>query len=196
MPFKDEKIKPSLARLRGLNVLFLDRKENIDEAHNNFIAQDFDDSVYKCLNSAIDLIKNYQKFILVFPDTDSVASNASKAPKEIKLGFSRFCEFNNIEYEIVNQVKEVYADEAFFVIDDLDLVAIINKGRAKGFQLGKEIGLISYNDAPIKEVIADGITVLSTDFMKLGENVVSYIVEGKKGIQQIVATELIIRNSL
>lgn len=196
MPFKDDKIVPALSSLKNRNVLFLDRKENINETQDNFIVQNFNDSVYKCLNSAIHLIKKYQKFILVFPTTDSIVSNASKAPKEINLGFSSFCKENNISYEIVNQVEEVNANEAFFVIDDSDLVSVINLGKKKEYQLGNDFGLLSYNDSPIKQVIADGITVISADYKQLGEEVVKYILEDSTTTRKIVETKLIIRNSL
>lgn len=196
MPFKDDKIVPVLANLKNRNVLFLDRKEHIDENHCNFISQDFNNSVFECLHSAVELIRKYEKFILVFPNVASISSNAAKAPKEIKLGFERFCRQNGIEFEIVDQVITVNKNESFFVIDDSDLVSIVSKSKENGYQLGKEVGLLSYNDSPIKQVISDGITVISADYGQLGEEVVKYIIEEPAAIQKIVDTKLIIRNSL
>jgi DNA-binding transcriptional regulator YhcF (GntR family) len=196
MPFKDDKIVPVLANLKNRNVLFLDRKEHIDETHCNFISQDFNNSVFECLHSAVELIRKYEKFILVFPNVASISSNAAKAPKEIKLGFERFCRQNAIEFEIVDEVITVNKNEAFFVIDDSDLVSIVSQSKKNGYQLGKEVGLLSYNDSPIKEVISDGITVISTDFGQLGQEVVKYILEEPATIRKIVETKLIIRNSL
>ncbi len=196
MPFENKKISATISKLRNKRVLFLDRKEYIDETRDHFISQDFNNSVGDCLQSAISLIKNYKIFTLIFPETDSVISNASKAPKEIKLGFIQFCKKNAIDYKIVDQVKKVHLKEAFFVIDDMDIVTIIKIGKRKGYQLGREIGLISFNEAPIKEVVSEGITTISANYKQMGEDVVSYINEEKKEVQQIVSTELIIRNSL
>jgi DNA-binding LacI/PurR family transcriptional regulator len=35
--------------------------------------------------------------------------------------------------------------------------------------VGKDIGIISYNETPWKEFILNGITTISTDFHKMGE---------------------------
>jgi DNA-binding LacI/PurR family transcriptional regulator len=36
-------------------------------------------------------------------------------------------------------------------------------------QLGKDIGLISYNETPIKRLLFEGISTISTDFVKMGQ---------------------------
>lgn len=196
MPFKDEKIKFSLEKLKAKNVVFLDRNEYIDEERNNFIVQDFNESVHACLESAVDLIGQYKKIVLVFSDTDSVTSNAAEAPKEIKKGFIKFCENNSIDFEIVSKVESVHKNEAYFVIHDMDLVEVIGFGNNKGYQLGVDFGVLSYDDSPIKKVIAEGITVISTNYTLLGEKVAAYILEDKGKVQEIVPTELMIRKSL
>lgn len=196
MSFNDEKIKPALSKLHGKNVLFIDRKEQTNEVQTNFIVQEFNNSVYDCLILMLDRIKKYEQFILVFPNTTSIASNASKAPQEIKLGFTRFCTKNNINYQIIEQVQKVNAKDCYFVIDDMDLVNIITKGNEKGYQLGADIGLVSYNDTPLKSVIAEGITTISIDYKLLGDKIVSCILNGTKKIKEIIKTDLILRKSL
>ena len=47
-------------------------------------------------------------------------------------------------------------------------------------KLGKDIGIISYNDIPIKEIVANGITTISTDFAKMGADVIHLILKKKK----------------
>ena len=42
---------------------------------------------------------------------------------------------------------------------DTDDVALIKLARKKKLKLGKDIGLISYNDTDVKEILEDGITV-------------------------------------
>jgi DNA-binding LacI/PurR family transcriptional regulator len=61
--------------------------------------------------------------------------------------------------------------------------------------LGKDIGIISYNDTPGKEILRDGITVISTDFENLGAKAAEMILE-KKAIQQDNPFYVISRNSL
>ena len=38
----------------------------------------------------------------------------------------------------------------------------------KGCTIGKDIGIISYNESPINEIILDGLLVFSTDFQQMG----------------------------
>lgn len=196
MPFNHAKVSSILAKLKGRNVLALDRKEYFPTDFGNYIVQNFDEAVYDCLQLARDRIRNYKKFTLVFSDTKLIASNAAKAPREIKKGFSRFCKENGITHEIVSGVDNVNSGEAFFVIDDLDMVEIITLARDAGLKLGKDCGLISYNDSPIKRVVADGITVISTDFEQLGRKAVSYILDGPQEVKEEVKTKLIVRDSL
>jgi DNA-binding LacI/PurR family transcriptional regulator len=46
--------------------------------------------------------------------------------------------------------------------------------------LGKDVGIISYNDSIIKEILLEGITVISTDFQQLGKKAGQIILERKK----------------
>ena len=196
MPFAHKRIPTVLDRLKGKEVLLLDRKENLDVNKFNFIAQDFDNAVFDCLASALDRIKRYRRFILVFPHTDSITSNAFKAPKDIKMAFGRFCSHFGIEHEIVSEVEEVRQDEAFFFVDDMDMVKTIEMVKQKGMELGSDIGVLSYNDFPLKRVVGEGITVISTDFVQMGEALVDYVLEDTRTIKSIVPTELIPRRSL
>lgn len=55
-------------------------------------------------------------------------------------------------------------------------------------KLGSDIGIIAYNDAPFKEILAGGITVLSTDFAKMGETTARMIqTKSKKLLKPIPA---------
>ena len=49
----------------------------------------------------------------------------------------------------------------------MDLVNLVRQIRESTFTLGKDIGIISYNETPLKDLL--GITVISTDFSAMGE---------------------------
>ena len=40
---------------------------------------------------------------------------------------------------------------------------------AEGLKIGKDVGVISYNETPLKKIILNGITTISTDFQLMGE---------------------------
>jgi DNA-binding LacI/PurR family transcriptional regulator len=47
----------------------------------------------------------------------------------------------------------------------------------------------------MKEIVEGGITVISTDFRKMGEQAAEFV-KNKQKLQEILATSLILRNSL
>jgi DNA-binding LacI/PurR family transcriptional regulator len=65
--------------------------------------------------------------------------------------------------------------------------------RDRKFVLGKDIGVISYNDTPLKDLL--GITVISTDFQVMGETAAYMIVKKKKELVKN-AFRFINRNSI
>lgn len=60
----------------------------------------------------------------------------------------------------------------------MDLVNLVRQIREKKLTLGKDIGIISYNDTPLKELL--GITVISTHFKAMGETAAYMILKNKK----------------
>ncbi|MNI94025.1 hypothetical protein D3C73_1520620 [compost metagenome] len=64
-----------------------------------------------------------------------------------------------------------------------------------GFTLGDDIGLISYNDTDVKEILEGGITVISTDFWAMGNAAAEAILQ-KKILNERNPTQVIIRKSL
>ena len=61
------------------------------------------------------------------------------------------------------------------VLAESDLVNLVKKSREQLLKLGKEIGIISYNDTPLKEILAQGITTISTDFEQMGKTIANQI---------------------
>ena len=61
-----------------------------------------------------------------------------------------------------------------------DLVELIKKVIDSDYKVGHEIGIISYNETPIKQIILNGITTISADFKFMGEIAAQFIKEGKR----------------
>src|ERR1035437_4271897 len=156
----------------------------------SFVCQDFDKAVYNSLVSGLQRIRTYQEFILVFPvDTYH--------PRETVDAFKRFCRDYSIKSHVVTTVEAIdtFENKLFFVIDELDLVKIVKITSSASLELGKDVGIISYNDTPMKEIIGNGITVISTDFALMGEMAADFVLHKQK-LQFIVPTTLTERGSL
>lgn len=154
------------------------------------VYEDFELDIHQALCSGLDKVRKYKKLFLVFPTDNYYCSG-------IKKGFINFCEAENIEGEIIEKTCDhrVGKGELYIVIEEVDLVEIIKKANGKNMKLGSDIGIIAYNDAPFKEILAGGITVLSTDFAKMGETT-ARMIQTKK--QEAIKNpfQLIVRNSI
>ena len=135
--------------------------------------------MYQGLTQALSLIKKYQTLSLVLS-----SKNFQFTPVGIINGFEKFCLENNISYEIISNLEEeehLQKDHAYLVFRENDLVRFINWSNKKNWKLGEDIGLISYDDTPIKEILAEGISVISNDFALMGKRAAEMILSREKG---------------
>ncbi|HSD06461.1 GntR family transcriptional regulator [Flavobacterium sp.] len=154
--------------------------DNIKLGMNNDVIkiyQDFENDIYNALKEGVAKIREYNRLILVYPD-----KAVYPYPRRILHGFKKFCIEFEIDYEVLN---EVYDDmvlkkrDLFITIEESDLVSLIKQIRDNNMKLGKHIGVISYNDTPLKELL--GITVMSTDFKIMGETAARMILNKEIG---------------
>jgi len=141
------------------------------------IYQDFENDIYNALNEGLEKIKKYKKIMLVYP-----LKAVYPYPKRILLGFRKFCIEHKLDFEILDKIYDdmiLKKGDLFITIEEADLVNLVKQVREDEFVLGSEIGIISYNDTPLKELL--GITVISTDFKVMGETAAKMILDKTKG---------------
>lgn len=189
MNFDHEMLSEVLSKIDQNKLLILDWGR-FDKMDYSFVCQDFDKAVYNSLVSGLQRIRTYQEFVLVFPSD-------ARHPKETIDAFKRFCHDYNIKSRVVNFLESIdkFENKLFFVIDELDLVKIVKITSSLSLELGKDVGIISYNDTPMKEVVGNGITVVSTDFALMGKMAADFVLHKQK-LQFIVPTTLTERGSL
>jgi DNA-binding LacI/PurR family transcriptional regulator len=93
-------------------------------------------------------------------------------------GFKRFCFFHDFKNLIVDGVDDdepLDVGDCYIVLAESDLVNLVKKSREQLLKLGREVGVISYNDTPLKEILAEGITTISTDFVHMGKSIAEQI---------------------
>lgn len=178
MPFffeYGERLQRIFRKIPGDKLLLLNRKLDFLPGVRS-VYEDFENDIYEILKMHSQDILKYNRFILVFPD-DPMSN------EEIKSGYLKFCNEMGIEGIIMtgSQDIQVSAGDLLILIDDDDLVEIIKSSRQQGLEVGKDIGLISYNDTALKEVLENGITVISTDFERMGESAAEMILKGIRG---------------
>ncbi|MFC2128126.1 substrate-binding domain-containing protein, partial [Bacteroidota bacterium] len=136
-------------------------------------------------------IQKYKKIMLIYPN-----KAVYPYPRRILHGFRKFCAEYKLDFEILD---EVYHDmilkkgDLFITIEESDLVELVKQIREDEYTMGTDIGVISYNDTPLKELL--GITVISTDFRLMGETAAKMILNKQKGNVKL-PFNFIDRNSL
>jgi len=153
------------------------------------VYQDFGGDIYNALIELNPLLKKYKTIKLVCSEKSSLTLN-------IKEGLFRFCkEFSYIP-GVMNCVNEkIERNTAYIDIEENDLIYLVKQIKSSNFIIGEDIGIISYNDSCLKEVLLDGITVITTDFDYIGRQIAYLILNNRK--EQIRSRfDVKIRNSL
>ncbi|WP_341214636.1 GntR family transcriptional regulator [uncultured Wocania sp.] len=166
----------------------------LDQMHDDLksysaIYQNFEQDIFNGLEQALHLIKKYKQLNLLFPE--------DKQPQGMLKGFEQFCKIHTLSYSILNSLKnyEPKIGNLYIIPDDKNLLRIIKSFKNNNLTLAKDVGVISYNDTLLKEIVAGGITTISTDFNAMGKQLASMILNKEVG-KIVNPNNLIIRNSL
>lgn len=170
------------------DVYILDQTNNelteYPSVHQNFIRD-----IYDALVIGSQKLIQYKKLIMIFP--------GFREPLGMKEGFLKFCNDFSLEHEVITEFnnRTIETGEVYIIPSDRDLVGVIEKATIQNLKLGSDYGIISYNDTPLKKVVENGITTISTDFQAMGKILAQMILKGAKD-QIENKSALIIRKSL
>ena len=161
-------------------LILLDRDIKNTSDNIGRIYQDFEADIYNALTRIEDQLKNYKKILLIYPK-----KVVYPYPKEIVTGFRKFCKSINVECEVIPKIfdrTDFKSKNLYITLQEEDLINLINQLRKSSYKMGEDIGIISYNDTPLKELL--GISVISTNFKKLGISAAQMILTRKLFSQQ------------
>lgn len=175
MPHFYENIVPMLEKVPVHQLYLLDR--NVEKLTGNYgaVYQDFRNDVERALYSQLDLLKKYKKIVLV-----KSGSKFQFIPVEIMEGFQGFGKLGNINTEICDGYHPdmLTKEHCYIVFPDNELIAIIKEIKKRGWKPGEDIGVISYDDTPMKELVFGGISVITTDFRNMGLQMARMVNDG------------------
>lgn len=148
--------------------------KHLTELKGNYLCvyQDFENDIYEVLEENELLLNKYKELVLVFPE-------GYNYPHEIVKGFRKFCSHYNKIYRITEEVTSVPLKKGslFIVIEETDLVDLVKAMMEKNFKPGKDIGILSFNETSLKEILAGGIATISTHFEAMGSTAATLILE-------------------
>lgn len=189
MNFDHPKVKEIIALIPAQKLLVIDWKINAGDAPSS-VYQDFGKPVYDCLAENMDRIRKYEKIIYLYPEF------TYHPPVSIEF-FTQFALDHTIIHEILKDSRKlnVQKGELYLLVSDRTLAKVLDQCEQKQLIPGKDVGIISYNETPMKKYVKSGITVLSTDFELMGQKAAEFVATGEK-INFCVPTKLKIRSSL
>lgn len=190
---------------------FLEGGENVHEVLNNIpknklvlldklvpkvdgeyaaIYEDFERDIYHALEQALPALSKYDTLKIIFP-------SYTYYPEEILKGFYTFCNEFAFNYKVVHDIRseKIRKGEAYINLMEDDLVYLIEQIISDKLKLGKEVGVISYNETPMKKLILNGITTISTDFEMMGRRTAELIL-GQSHEHVAIPFSLTLRPSL
>lgn len=150
------------------NQLILLDKDLPKLSKQSAIYQDFRNDIYGALNSVPDLMDKYERVGVIFP-------LGRHHPVEIKDGVKQYCIENGKKLVITHEVdsNDLKTGTVYIVLTEDDLVSLIKRVNQSGQILGKDIGIISFNETVFKELL--DITVITTDFEQMGKTAAGII---------------------
>lgn len=168
MSGKFQGINELLESLSG-RVFLLDHFHPELKGKYSAVFQDFEKNTYEALDTKLNLIQKYRRILMV--------QKEEKEPEERYEGLKAFCKNYGFSHDYISETagREIQKGDLYIVVKDEDLAELIKQADAQQLKPGEDFGIISYNDTPLKEVLAGGITTLSTDFRLMGKTMAELI---------------------
>lgn len=189
MSFEHEKMEYIMSKLPVDKLLVIDWQINCPPEASS-VYQSFGKGLYDALASQPEIYDKYDKFMYLYPEF----TNHPKGSIEM---FQTFCNDFCITSEILKSTSRlnVKAGELYLLVSDRTLSMLLDQCTERDLIIGKDVGIISYNETPMKKYIKDGISVVTTDFNEMGKFAADFVVSNKY-IYHCVPTKLIKRNSI
>ncbi|WP_236778418.1 GntR family transcriptional regulator [Pseudalgibacter alginicilyticus] len=189
MNFDHKDIPSVISEIENDKLLLIDWNIH-SKNNNNFVFQDFGNSVFDVLTRSKNLFTKYKAIHFIYP-------TFTNHPKETISAFKKFCKKCKFEYKIITNAEsfKIEKDIAYISVSDRILGLFLEQCRDLGFEPGVDVGFLSYNETPMKKFIYKGISVISTDFKALGTKAAEFI-SNDSAMQHYIPTKLILRDSL
>ncbi len=189
MNFDHPKVSEIVHKIPVEQLLIIDWKIHSTE-NQSAIYQNFGEPVYDCLQTNIESIRKYKKFIFYYP-------TFTYHPKIAIKYFKKFCTDYKIKHAVILESEQfnVSKGELYLLVSDRTLADFLDQCEKNDFEPGREVGVISYNETPMKKYVKNGISVISTDFELMGRKAAEFVTSNEP-VQFEVPTILKLRSSL
>jgi len=188
-PIHHPRTRELLNTIPRQKLLMFDRYEPL-EGDFQYVVQEFEKSSYTIFEELAPVIKKFDKMVF-FHNPDSLF------PPEIVKSFQRFIKAHHIKGKVLREYEpgSVEKGVVYYVNENAELWTLLRDCAAKKIKPGKDIGILSHNDEPVKELVGNGITTYSVSFSDMGKRAAQAVLS-REPVHEVLPTKLIRRNSL
>ncbi|HAE30504.1 MAG TPA: hypothetical protein DCF89_05260 [Flavobacteriales bacterium] len=189
----NSRAKEAIAMINQLpkhKLIILDRKLPGIQGDYSFIMQSFDAILYTALCELSDSLINYNRLVVIFP-------KFTYYPKDMLSGIRKFSQESDFPCEVVEDIEshKRKRGDVFLVLTEKALASTVLSLQKSKLILGETVGIISYTDHPINEILAGGITAISPNFKGMGRLAAEAVLSDKK-ISASIDYDIHMRKSL
>lgn len=184
---KDDYLR-TLKKIPSSRLAVLDKNLRGEYENAIIIFQDYKKDIYSALTQIEEALNKYDRFVLIIKE-DTVHST------EIALGVEEYCLAlgKKLERFCTTEDQNLKKGTVYILTEEKGLADVIKKLRTSDLTLGCDIGMISFNECVLKELL--GIATFSMDFEKL-VNCTLDLLLNKKNIQMNNFLRIISRDSI
>lgn len=189
-PIEDQVVAEQLKRIPSEKLVIVDRYLPIGKGYN-YVTQEFQHSTKRLMVELLPRIKAFQKVVLFYrSDRDY--------PEGVLEAFNQLVSEHSLNAEVQSRYEagSVQSGTLYIFISDADMWNILLDCRNNSLDIGKDIGLLSFNDHIMKDLIFDGITTISTSFSDMAKETAIRIGDMGNPKSVMIPTRLVKRNSL
>lgn len=178
MPHLNENIQRIVQRIPEKRLIFIDNLPANLRTNAHAVYQDFYNDIFNAMKERIVEISKYKSIKLSLSKSDF-----QFVPHETQKGFVNFCEIHHLQHKIIQNITEtnISKNNLYIIFDDNELLNTLKIIQNRGWKLKEDIGIISFDETPMKELLAGGISVLSTDFELMGKTAAEMVKGNKSG---------------
>jgi len=175
IPHFNEDVTSTLNQLPPERLLMLDGFPQGYEKNCAAVYQDFPNDIYEELKQLYPKLKHYKALHVVYNDKFQFF------PDGLAAGMYRFAgEFRfPIFIEPGFNMEDIQQGHCYMAVSERDLASIIKVIQLRRWKLSRDIGIVSIDDTPLKEVLLEGITTVTTDFALMGKTAAQLIKSGE-----------------
>jgi len=119
--------------------------------------------LFDALEKKLSVLRKYNKLNLVLPNQDFCSADYIRAFKQFSTRYA-------FDFELIDELEDadIHLNEAYFVTDSADLIKLVDYSQINALTLGKDLGIVSFNENEYSRFLAGGISVISQPSAELG----------------------------